>query len=308
MTPEHSVCPICERPDVTIRREHGGSTMYDADCPRCGDFLISDTAIVARDSSQLLRDNAPKISGLIRLVTDTGVERTKILTTNILDLASNLLIPSNDDIDKKSEYLLRAIRRRTKKYGDIVSMDSGDLARYASWAFAEDGNELLALLKMLEELGYIALTDYKTNFIAKITAQGWKHLKTHDGGKSRKGFVAIKFDGTDDEIESICCAIEDAGFEPICIKSEYFTEIIIDKALGEIRESGFVVVDITGDSSNVLFEAGFAYGLSKKVIFVCNNNMRDDAKFYSKHFKIYFYNSVVDLKAQLTQAIKAIMN
>jgi len=305
---EHTNCYICRFPSVSTQPTAGS---YLVDCPRCGRYRISGTAASATSKNDpRITENRALLSGILYLLNETmdydKFEDTPLITDkNIDSYLQSPLVPDTDDIEKKSELLLESIKRKTKNYGDRVDFEPN---KAISWGFAHDQNELFALLDLLEDSGYIVSSKSTGSFPVKITASGWKYLKTETKRVNyKKGFIAIKFDEMDDSIDAISQAITDAGFEPKCIKNEHFDEIIMNKALGEIRESGFVVVDLTGDSSNVLFEAGFAYGLSKKIIFVCKEENKGDAKFYSKHFKIYFYKSNKELAEVLTQAIRAIV-
>jgi len=47
---------------------------------------------------------------------------------------------------------------------------------------------------------------------------------------------------------------------------------IDDRILGAIRQSRFVIVDMTGQRNSVYFEAGFAEGLAVPVIWTCHED------------------------------------
>jgi len=49
----------------------------------------------------------------------------------------------------------------------------------------------------------------------------------------------------------------------------HHNEKICDKIVSEIRKSGLLVADFTGNRGGVYFEAGFAMGLSIPVIWTC---------------------------------------
>jgi len=53
-------------------------------------------------------------------------------------------------------------------------------------------------------------------------------------------------------------AIVDAGYRPLRIDNAQFNGNIVDRLMTEIRESRFVVVDLTGHRRGVYFEAGLA--------------------------------------------------
>jgi hypothetical protein len=63
--------------------------------------------------------------------------------------------------------------------------------------------------------------------------------------------------------------IRAAGFHPFRSDREHFIGGITDKLIMEISNSRFVVVDYTGQSNGVYFEAGFALALGLTVIPTC---------------------------------------
>ena len=77
--------------------------------------------------------------------------------------------------------------------------------------------------------------------------------------------------------EGIKLAIEDAGYKPMRIDRKPDLDKIDDEIIGEIRRSLFLVADMThgddGARGGVYYEAGFAYGLGKTVIYTCRGDM-----------------------------------
>ena len=127
--------------------------------------------------------------------------------------------------------------------------------------------------------------------------------------KSKQVFIAVWFDSSmNGTIGAIEEGIKNAGLEPKCIKDEHFSERIMDKALGEIRKSRYVVVDLTGRRASVFFEAGFAYGCEIQSIYVYKKGSDKSDKsleFYVKHFKCYEYESDEDLKDKIKDILLA---
>jgi hypothetical protein len=101
-------------------------------------------------------------------------------------------------------------------------------------------------------------------------------------------------------------AIIDAGYTPRRVGRTHFADRIDDEIIAEIRRSAFVVADFTGHRGGVYYEAGFAHGLSRRVIFTC----RDDHS-AQLHFDIRQYNTIIwkepaDIIAQLQNRILAL--
>jgi nucleoside 2-deoxyribosyltransferase len=107
---------------------------------------------------------------------------------------------------------------------------------------------------------------------------------------SSQAFVAMWFDNkmTSAYDMGIAPAIRGAGYEPIRIDRTTHAEKIDDRIIAEIRRSLFVVADFTGHRGGVYYEAGFAHGLGKKVIFTCLEKDKE-----AIHFDVRQYNTIM---------------
>ena len=100
-------------------------------------------------------------------------------------------------------------------------------------------------------------------------------------------------------------AVMDCKFDPIRIDLIHHNEKICDKIMAEIRLAQFVIADFTCHRGGVYFEAGFALGLGRSVIWTCRE---DDL--INTHFDTRQYNHIVwatppDLRAKLVDRIRA---
>ena len=75
---------------------------------------------------------------------------------------------------------------------------------------------------------------------------------------------------------------------------------IDDQIIAEIRRSAFVIADFTGHRGGVYYEAGFAHGLGRRVIFTCRADDMDKL-----HFDVRQYNTIVwDSSDQLSKLLQ----
>ena len=106
-------------------------------------------------------------------------------------------------------------------------------------------------------------------------------------------FVAMWFNEATDSawLGGIKPAIEQCGYDATRIDAVPHNGPIVDKILAEIRDSRFLVCDLTTDGADrggVYFEAGFAMGLGMEVIFT----FRDEPDSKGPHFDVAQYNQV----------------
>jgi hypothetical protein len=119
-----------------------------------------------------------------------------------------------------------------------------------------------------------------------ITARGWKHLDTEPAGTSSVGFVAMWFATELNPVweQSFYPAIKDAGYNPLRIDKKEHNNKIDDEILASIRAAKFVVADFTKQRGGVYYEAGFAQGLGKPVIWTIRQEDLKDIHFDTRQF------------------------
>jgi len=84
-----------------------------------------------------------------------------------------------------------------------------------------------------------------------------------------------------------------AGYESLRIDRKEHDKKMDDQIIAEIRRSAFVVADLTEHRGGVYYEAGFAHGLGRNVIFTCQREHMDKL-----HFDVRQYNTIGWERAQ----------
>jgi nucleoside 2-deoxyribosyltransferase len=140
-----------------------------------------------------------------------------------------------------------------------------------------------------------------------IAENGWFEIeKNLEMNYSKQVFVAMWFDKSLDKATlKIEEAIKDCGLKVMRIDRKEHNNEISGEILHEIMNSRIVIADVTGQRNGVYFEAGFALGHQKSVIWSCRS---DDLK--NVHFDTRQYNHIVwenedDLYTKLKDRILA---
>jgi hypothetical protein len=86
---------------------------------------------------------------------------------------------------------------------------------------------------------------------------------------------------------------------------------IDDEIVAEIRRSRFIVADFTSEidkpRGGVYFEARFAFGLNKPVIWTCREDLISSVHFDTRQFNHITWNSPEDLHTKLKNRIGAVL-
>lgn len=311
MTENLTNCPICNFSKCTIYPKNHGT--FFVSCRRCGEFSITDQCIRYTDVKEKISKISYILSGLSRELYETKSKPPQFMTTNLEEYAKHYLVPDVNSIEEKIKKFLQRLREKTEYFGQEINFK--DIETVFPLAYAKNSEELVALFTLMTEKK-LAKSKVVPNGGAKIvkislSANGWDitNSSQKENQESDKGFVAVWFDESMNEsIKAIETAIEDCNFKPICIRDEHFSEKIMDKALGEIRKSRFVVVDLTGNRGSVFFEAGFAHGLGVETIYVfreSDEKEKSPLEFYARHYQCYKYKTPDDLREKLRDAISA---
>ena len=116
--------------------------------------------------------------------------------------------------------------------------------------------------------------------------------------------MAVQFgEDTTPVREAIREGIQKAGYIAIFIDEVQHNDYITPELLKYIKNSRFVVVDLTNKNNGAYFEEGYAMGLGKDVIQICRNDVR-------LHFDVAQKNTIMwenekDIIEKLTNRIKA---
>ena len=117
-------------------------------------------------------------------------------------------------------------------------------------------------------------------------------------------FVAMNFaDEYDSAYQSIAEAVKECGFNPYCVKGLQHNDDITDLIIAGIRKSRFVIAEFSGERPSVYYEAGYAKGLRKEVIWVARKG--EQLHFDIRQYNHIIWSDTVDLKNQLIARIEA---
>ena len=295
-------CPICHcvlKKQAELTDDH----RYCIQCPRCGDFNISQIVVNGEFSTQ--GDNTKygerwKISSAIRTQFENG-DKPEITTGSLEIILDTIYFPT--DPFEIIDLILLFVMSKNPSLGGEFRLTEYDFPAVKLQSL----KQYEFLFKKAEELKYIENTDGHYSY--QLGLEGWKRVnelkKTNID--SNVGFVAMWFDDQLNEAwtDGIKKAIEEAGYHAIRLDFEEHNEKICDKIIAEIKRAKFVVADFTGQRRNVYFEAGFALGLGIPVIWTCRKDSKDKLHFDTRQYNYIEWSSVEELREKLNNRIRA---
>jgi hypothetical protein len=109
-----------------------------------------------------------------------------------------------------------------------------------------------------------------------------------------------------DVFDSCLEACERFRFEAVRTDESVSSEPILPRILKGIRNSAFVIADVTELSSNVFYEVGYAKGLGKEVILIAKKGT--ELPFDLKDLPTFFWETQRDLKKGLEERIEGVVS
>ncbi len=296
---DQNKCPICGGSAIV-----GTRNPVDVKCSRCGSFKITNTAVTVISSK---RSN-PKMKGLftsLSAYTRQASERGEEIILDSQNWEGFARANQGTPYSQKVIKLLEVLAARSVAPGhpvrfdgksDFVLIDAADVSEFAHW------------LEHLKDLGWARQSS--ESWVYYLTGKGWEKLESmgRAGGAPGKCFVAMSFDPSlkDAYDNGIYLAVkEDCKMDPVRMDLVPHNENIIFKIIAEIRSSQFVIADFTGQNRGVYFEAGFAMGLGRPVIWTCRKDDFGNTHFDIKQFNHVLWEAPVDLREKLADRIKA---
>ena len=216
---------------------------------------------------------------------------------------------------RRAEMLLRYLIDRSENIGEPISVSKfGSEVLIASESI--EWIEIFSLLEYLSDKGFIEhrATRNPAGCQPAVTARG--HIHTDEsiaGSSSKKAFVAMWFskEMMDAYENGIKPAIKLAGYVDVRIDQKPDVNKIDDEIIAEIRDSRFVVADMThgedGARGGVYFEAGLAFGLNIPVIYTCHQNKIDEVHFDTRQYYHIVWNNPQELCGELKNRIMSVV-
>ncbi|MGG3641454.1 nucleoside 2-deoxyribosyltransferase [Bacillus gobiensis] len=309
-----NICPLCCRENADVNKPN-----YDdfyVHCSFCGSFFITSTALV--NLEQHLRNKLPSIireravKGMSRLAIFS--ERPRLEENRVGSYYRVVTLEEVEDmfpknISERIDRTLINLTSITAYPGSKIKIETSDKNLF--FTESNDGMETLFLMEQLVNDGYV-IGHVKIPTELKVTVKGWNSVselqrKEEDSKGSKQAFIAMWFSSEMDAAaeQGIKKAISDCGYNPVRIDQKEHNNKIDDEIIAEIKQSNFVIADFTGQRGGVYFEAGYAMGLGKPVIWTVRSDDLTNVHFDTRQYAHIVWNDTEDLYQKLFNRIKA---
>jgi hypothetical protein len=240
------------------------------------------------------------ISAYIRDMTDE--EEVVVLGTEHLEAIENS--PRKPaTIEQKGLRLLRYLHRHTHAPGETVVIR---LSENFNLTYSPNLQELVYIIEKLKEENLLE----RIGSLLSLTEKGWREAAASAGGEHLKPcFVYL----SDDEgqrtewSESVLPKIEQCGYYPR-LADNSGTDSEENQTIKLISASKVLIADVTGQSPDVYFAAGYAHAMNIPVIWTIKHSGADQLSASTDHNRPFVWETADDLASMLQQRLGAYDN
>ncbi len=296
---ESAKCPICQNKDggQCLRYPEDGTDALKFNCATCGQYAIARTAfcgMLSQEADALTVVQRATLSHLLRTKHENN-ERFMVDTIWLGKFLSNCRLPTPHE---RTANLIRYVGDHVSQTGDSISVPPDHIHAIIG---APNREAVIRLMKELVERGTLiadppgtAVRVDPTNgpplrlfTNIDLSLEGWERYDEEKRGKFQGsyGFMAMKFGDPDldpfvrDVVKPALS--DDLGYDLVDMRDVSRAGVVDDIMRTQIRDAAFVIADLTHDNPGAYWEAGYAEGLGKPVIYICE---KEKFKEESTHF------------------------
>jgi hypothetical protein len=297
-------CPVCSSVLKTSATHADNRDAYAYQCIQCGCFMLSGSLVASL--GDLFNKNADSGAILSHAIRQAQTENHIPLFTTVT--VETILKQSLPRPREQADLLLRWLAKNIQGPGETVSIayaTHGSIIGSKSPAgFELVVDHLFAKGLITGNHAKFISGDYQAE--ATLSFEGWEYYENLRAGNAtyRKAFMAMKFGDSDlNKIlnEFFRPAAKRAGFDLFKLDDTPKAGLIDDRLRVEIQSADFIVADLTHDNLGAYWEAGYAEGLGKPVIYTCEKKRFQTAK---THFDTNHHLTILwDIAAPETAGI-----
>jgi hypothetical protein len=275
-------CPLCSIP-VTAHTPRPENDRDDFDCPNCGNYSLVASMLATLQAAPRHKRELAILSHAIRRMQRNG-ERPLINTYTAKAIVDEGRLPTSSE---QLENLILFFGNALPEPGAAIPHLKAPTMRATLGSISESAAGWL--IEQAHGLGLIEGIENKNLnapyviLDATLSLRGWEVYREllAGGSQSKRAFMAMRFG--DDQLDGVFrdyfkAAVKRAGFDLFRLDEEPKAGLIDDRLRLEIRRSRFLIADLSHGNAGAYWEAGYAEGLGRPVIYTCRKDVFDDPK------------------------------
>jgi hypothetical protein len=289
-------CPICDSSKLTNAENHQLWQYFD--CPGCGAYALTVTTLAVLGNTFKVADDEQgvraKLSHSIHQMSQGG-NRAQLSDELVRAILQGTLPTPSEQLDNLITWIGNQGRPGAHVDVEPSAVPAIGAIDAVGFAFVADQAQKIGLVDCAVSVG--RGSDRVQVSPMLLTLAGWDRLEELRRARSdsRIAFMAMPFGRSDlDEIyfDHFQTAVKATGFTLKRLDEDQPAGLIDDRLRVEIRQCRFLVADLTHRNPGAYWEAGYAEGLGKPVIYTCEKSVFDD-RTQGTHFDTNHHLTVV---------------
>ncbi|MBM3554671.1 MAG: hypothetical protein FJX47_03850 [Alphaproteobacteria bacterium] len=285
MTQETRNCHVCHEKAAWKTAYSRGRQQFN--CPRCGKYELTAKQIVELPGKLINNKKKFALSHFVRKSQSNNKNVFLELSDDVIDRVINdSYLPT---VIMQSELLLYWIGETIDDPGESVEINP---LNHGAIIGSSTDRGFIFIVNSLIDQGYLSgRTQDWSREVGKtvnggqakvtLTFKGWDRYEQLRRGKvsGKTAFMAMKFgDSILDQMvdQHFRPAVEKTGFTLRRLDDEPKAGLIDARMRVEIANARFLIADLTHGNHGAYWEAGYAEGLGKPVIYTCEKSIFDD--------------------------------
>lgn len=299
---DESTCPVCKTPLSDVGRLTSGD-WKQFNCPNCGGYELTGTDVqMVRNGVNESPEFGPCLAHKIR-----RMQRNKEWPRVPSDLIDRMRKDEQErnlpDPAEQADNMVLWVGDTQRHSGTLIPLNYNN-SRAVVGAFDDRG--VLFISEALREQGLAKVDTASDEGTIRLTFAGWQryHQLKRLSTSGPRAFMAMPFGNeilNDLFRNHFKPAVALTGFDLQRLDEEPKAGFINNRLLVEIRRARFLVADLTDWNAGAYWEAGFAEGLGKPVIYTCE---REIFKTKGTHFDTNHHQTVLWDAAEPAKAVE----
>ena len=295
-------CLICKS-ILNSHRAMANADQYTLDCPRCGKFNITGTLqamLIGRMEeaneewrwilSHWIRKRQGKSQPIVIGVDDFKKIPEEMALPSLLEQADNLIFYLGRTLKTHSS----THRTNSLKLTALIGAKAPSDVDYVASYLQDEGYLFFKKLTIddMTERNATFTNDSDKEFGLKV--KGWFKFEEmkKSSSNSKFAFMAMEYN---DELFEIARnifrpAVLQTGFDLRILRDYLKPGLVDNQMIVEIKKSRFLLADLTHRNNGAYWEAGYAEGLGKPVIYLCEKN---EFEKHPTHFDTNHHTTIV---------------
>lgn len=289
-----NACQLCND-ELQNAPKNSGDSYYYA-CPNCGNYSLSGTQSAVMGAAQYTDTQRALLSAAVRRMASGGGQ--PMLTSDLAEtILGNTQLPNAME---QQERLIVFLGETLVEPGQVIDLKAGSMrATLGSITTLAAGWVLRQAFENGSVQGHLiqSINGPYELIRATLSIQGWQTFGElqRSPRAARGAFMAMKF--YDSELtnffkEHLKPAVARAGFNLTKLDDAPRAGLIDDRLRLEIRTSRFLIADLSHGNPGAYWEAGYAEGLGRPVIYTCRKDVFEDPE-AKPHFDTNHHLTVV---------------